>query len=36
MAFDIHQKIVNRYGELDEKKAMQYRDQLSWLLLLHR
>ncbi len=28
MAFDIHQKIVNRYGELDEKKAMQYRDQL--------
>jgi len=28
MAFDIHQKVFDRNGELDEKKARQYQDQL--------
>ena len=28
MAFDIHQKVFNRYGELNEKKAMEYQEQL--------
>ena len=28
MAFNIHQKVVDRYGELDEKKAAAYREQL--------
>jgi hypothetical protein len=28
MAFNIHQKVVNRYGEPDEKKAAAYREQL--------
>lgn len=33
MAFDIHQKIVNRYGEPDEKKAGQYQEQLLELFM---
>lgn len=28
MAFNIHEKVVDRYGELDEKKAAKYRKQL--------
>ena len=28
MPFDIHQKVFNRSGELDEKKARQYQNQL--------
>lgn len=28
MPFDIKQKVFNRYGELDEKKARAYQDQL--------
>jgi hypothetical protein len=28
MAFDIHRKVVNRYGEPDEKKAAGYQEQL--------
>ncbi len=28
MAFNIHQKVVNSDGELDEKKAAEYREQL--------
>ncbi len=28
MAFNIHEKVVDRYGELDEKKSAAYRKQL--------
>ncbi len=28
MAFNIHQKVVNSYGDPDEKKAAEYREQL--------
>ena len=33
MAFDIHQKVVDQYGELLEKRAREYQDQLVGLFL---
>ncbi len=33
MPFDIHQKIFNQYGELLEKKSIQYREQLDQLFV---
>src|SRR5713226_2618951 len=33
MTFNIHQKVVNRYGEPDEKKAAEYQKQLFTLFV---